>query len=146
MKSDLRFSVWAVLLSLLVITCAAGLRVGYLALCTDYGEKDAAIWVQGREPATESDSLIANIKQHHWFGCPAPLADEEEFTAHVAPGYYWLYGSIDEHCDGVERIWRWLNVALGSLTAGCYFFFARRAFHSTLIGTLAGLLAACYPF
>ena len=38
------------------------------------------------------------------------------------------------------------NGALGSLTAGCYFFFARRAFHNTIIATLAGLLCAFHPF
>jgi 4-amino-4-deoxy-L-arabinose transferase-like glycosyltransferase len=40
----------------------------------------------------------------------------------------------------------WLNCVLGSLTAACYFLFARRAFHSTLVAALAGLFAALHPF
>jgi hypothetical protein len=155
MKSELKFSVWLVFPLLLILASAAGLRAGYLAICTKNGEMDAAIRVQGDGPlardhkgsqATEKDNLTTNIKEYRWFGCWAPLADDEEITAHVAPGFYWLFGTIAEHCDGPDRIWRWLNVALGSLTAGCYFFFARRAFHSTLVATLTGLLAACYPF
>jgi len=157
MKSELKFSAWIVLPLLLVIACAAGLRVGYLAICTEMAEKYPAIRVQGdgptsptfQAPATETDRLIANIRDHHWFGCVAPLADEEELTAHVAPGYYWLYAAIAEHGAEyleIDQTWRWLNVVLGSLTAGCYFCFARRAFHDTLIATVAGLMAACYPF
>src|SRR5437588_349979 len=56
-------------------------------------------------------------------------------------------------CAGGARSWylddamaRWLQCVLGTLTAGCYFFFARRAFQSTAIAMLTGLLIAFYPF
>src|SRR5262249_47372374 len=45
-----------------------------------------------------------------------------------------------------ERTLRWLQVILGTLTAGCYFLFARRAFQSLLVATLAGLFCALHPF
>src|SRR5262249_50309832 len=41
---------------------------------------------------------------------------------------------------------RWAQAGLGALTAALYFLFARRAFRSTLVGALAGLLCACHPF
>jgi 4-amino-4-deoxy-L-arabinose transferase-like glycosyltransferase len=41
---------------------------------------------------------------------------------------------------------RWLNCVLGVLTVGCFFLFARRAFHSDLVATLAGILVAAHPF
>src|SRR5262249_48995408 len=40
----------------------------------------------------------------------------------------------------------WGQCGLGALTAGFYFFFARRAFRSILIGSLAGLFVALHPF
>lgn len=41
---------------------------------------------------------------------------------------------------------RWIQVGLGTLTAGFYYLFARRAFRSLMVGTLAGLFAAAHPF
>src|SRR5262249_36472580 len=41
---------------------------------------------------------------------------------------------------------RWTQVGLGALTAGLYFLFARRAFRSLAVATLAGLFCAAHPF
>src|SRR5207248_9276343 len=41
---------------------------------------------------------------------------------------------------------RWIQCAVGALTAGLYFLFGRRAFDSRLVATLAGLLTALHPF
>jgi hypothetical protein len=128
---------------LLVLTCGAFARIGYLTVCTDQGRLAPALLVQGNPPA---DKLVANVVEHHWFGGVTPLADEEEFTAHVAPGHAMVAYAVAYFFDPADRMLRWLQCALGILTVGCYFFFARRAFHSTAIATLAGLLTALHPF
>src|SRR5262249_21636144 len=40
----------------------------------------------------------------------------------------------------------WAQCALGTLTAGLYFLFARRAFRSAAVATLTGLFCALHPF
>jgi 4-amino-4-deoxy-L-arabinose transferase-like glycosyltransferase len=128
---------------LLVLTCAAFVRIGYLTVCTDQGRLAPALLVQGNPPA---DKVTINFVEHHWFGGIAPLADEEERTAHVSPGLAFVTFAIAHYFDPVDQVLRWLQCALGILTVGCFFFFARRAFHNTLIATLAGLLIAFHPF
>ena len=77
-----------------------------------------------------------------------PLADHEELTAHVSPGYPLLLGLLASVLDAptLEPVVRWVQAALGALTAGLYFLFARRAFHSLYVATLAGLFCALHPF
>jgi 4-amino-4-deoxy-L-arabinose transferase-like glycosyltransferase len=167
-----RFTWWTLLALLLVLGFAAGARIWYMTIATVGGAKEPALVVQGPPPRcqllegkqffdrtapTEFDNLAENVVNKKWFGCFAPLADKEESTAHIAPLYPLLLGSNRSSPDkdeddgedlfiSVDIIVRWLQCLLGTLTAGCYFFFARRAFHSTCIATLAGLLCAFHPF
>jgi 4-amino-4-deoxy-L-arabinose transferase-like glycosyltransferase len=163
MKAVPPFSLPAFLAFMLVVGCAGAARSGFLLVCADGGWRNAPLQVQEDEPRplfpegpshhghdrpTELDNLADNVADYQWFGCLTPLSEKEELTAHRAPGYPWLLGSIiglrDQ--DSSDWIMRWLQCALGSLTAGFYFLFARRAFHSIAVATLAGLLAALYPF
>ncbi len=150
---------WGTLFNLILVAgCATGARVWYVAECCAQGKRAPALIVQGpplpgptnrRDPKklNENEHLAANLANDGWFASPAPLADDEETTAHVAPGYPLLFSAIVRYGDAAAHaIMLWLQCALGSLTAVCYFFFARRAFHSTFIATLAGLLTAFHPF
>ena len=150
---------WGTLFSLILVAgCATAVRIGYIAECCQQGKLAPALLVQGpplpaptngRQPRTLNtvEQLAANLAKEGKFASRAPLADKEETTAHVAPGYPLLFAaliSLDE--AAAPATMRWLQCVLGSLTAVCYFFFARRAFHSTLLATLAGLLTAFHPF
>src|ERR1043165_9203641 len=147
MKPAPRFSWLTLLALLLVLGCAAGARSWSLMVCADQGSQEPVFQVQGDARGPEFDQLVKNVSEHHRFDCTPPLAEKEETTAHRAPGYPWLLGVIDSvQPDSAAWVMRWVQCALGALTVGCYFFFARRCFHSTLIATLAGLLAAFYPF
>jgi len=145
----------------LVVALAAALRIGYLQMAADNGRAAPPFVVQGAvaksepagdadqrgdQPAPEFDSLVPNLADKQWFGAVAPLADQEEPTAHVAPGYYWLVAQLRRFDLPVDAPMRWLQCGLGALTAGGLFLFARRAFGSWLVAFLAGLLAAIYPF
>jgi 4-amino-4-deoxy-L-arabinose transferase-like glycosyltransferase len=156
-----RFRFADLLLLLILLAIAAGSRIWYVGVGTDQGFGPPPLHAQttpprlnfaeevtllGKKNPTERDNLIANIKDEHWFGCLAPLADKEEQTAHVAPGYPWLVALLARWVDEPEAILRWIQCALGTLTTACYFFFARRAFRSALVGALAGLLCALNPF
>ncbi len=153
-----------VLLLVLVLAVAGGLRAGYLLRCADGGRSDGPLRVQDASPPladfdapeemrgaprpTEFDALVDNVRNHRWFGSLAPLASKEERTAHVSPGYPWLVGTLGRFLseDRLDSSVRWLQVVLGALTAGFYYLFARRAFRSLPVGTLAGLFAAAHPF
>jgi 4-amino-4-deoxy-L-arabinose transferase-like glycosyltransferase len=144
----------------LVVGAAATLRAGYLVYFVGGGSAAAPLLVQGeflplpedakdrsRPHPTELDRLVANILDQHKFESRPPLTDQNEMTAHRAPGYAWLYAAVAfVQATDTEWAMRWVQCVLGSLTAGCFFFFARRAFYSTFIGTLAGLLVAVHPF
>ncbi len=162
MKPMPPFSTGTLIMLLVVLFCAAGVRVWYIATCADNGQSGPAIMVQGpttschfleekafrgRTAPTQLDNLVANIVEERSFKCLPPLADSEELTGHGAPLYPLLFGAIASwNTDWADTILRWLQSALGTLTAVCYFFFARRAFHNTLIALLAGLLVAFYPY
>lgn len=116
--------------------------------------------------------LATSVKQQGTFESKAPFADSTESTAHVAPGYPYLLGLLDmalAQAEGqagkaaaqdkaeaeaekasaqekFERAARWAQMGLGTLSALLLFFFARRAFRSLAVGTLAGLLAGLNPF
>src|SRR5437879_4777666 len=101
-----RFGLMELLLFVLVVAVAAGVRAGYLLACADGGRAAGALLVQdpppplrglppgtelrGRTQPTEQDALVHNLKEHNWFGCLAPFAAAEEQTAHTSPGYPWL--------------------------------------------------------
>lgn len=145
----------------LIVALAATLRIGYLQVATNNGRVDPPFVVQsvvakaepagdaeqrGKEPASEFDSLVHNLAENQSFTAVAPLSDKEETTAHAAPGYYWLVAQLSRFQLEVPFVARWAQCGLGALTAGCLFLFARRAFGNWLVGFLAGLLAAFYPF
>lgn len=133
-----------VLLFLAVVAVAAGLRAGYLTLAADSGRTAGPLLVQGADP--DQEALAANLKEHQQFAGPAPFAAGEELTAHVAPGYPGLLGLVARLPVDVDRTVRWAQCGLGALTAGLYFLFARRAFRSLLVASLAGFAAALHPF
>jgi hypothetical protein len=144
-----RFGLRDVLCLLLVVACAAGTRVAFLVVAADSGYRESPLTVQGHAPLPEgsgTDDLVRNVRDHGWFGGRAPLSDQEEPTAHLAPGYSWLFGLIARYHEAPDAVLRWLQCGLGVLTVLCFFLFMRRAFHSTLVATLTGLLGACYPF
>lgn len=145
----------------LVLLAAAIPRAWYVLAATDGGALAPRYVVQGQRahaglhqpaapreggPTTELDSLARYWAEHGSFGGAAPLAEEAELTAHVAPAYHVLVGILHGSNLDAPRVLRWLQVALGTLTAVFLFFFTRRAFQQTHIGCLAGLLAAVHPF
>jgi hypothetical protein len=139
-----RFGLVDALLFLAVLAMAAGLRAGYLVFAADHAHTSGPVQVQGEEEGRQA--LVANLKEHSWFGSLAPFAAVEEQTAHVAPGYPWLLGHLARLPGDLESTVRWIQCGLGALTAGLYFLFARRAFRGLLVGTLAGCATALHPF
>jgi 4-amino-4-deoxy-L-arabinose transferase-like glycosyltransferase len=144
-----RFGLNDLLCLLLVVACAAGTRAWYVAACTDNGSAEPALHVQ--EPATRGAranlaALVQNVYEESRFTSRAPLSDRDEPTAHLAPAYPWVIAQLTHLKVPTEASVRWLQVGLGTLTVLCYFLFARRAFYSTRVATIAGLLAAFYPF
>ncbi len=151
-------------LVLIVLTTAGGTRAWYLSECTDQGWSRPRLEVQGsgrldgpdkkdlprgRAQATEVDHLVHHLTQERWFAGPAPLhSHQDEATAHVAPGYYYLFALANSWLDTAEadQVVRWTQAGLGTLTALCYFFFARRVFASRLAAILTGLLCSVHPF
>jgi 4-amino-4-deoxy-L-arabinose transferase-like glycosyltransferase len=151
--TDRRFVFADVVLLLLVLLTAAGTRAGYLWSSANLGHSAGPLQVQDgspllttHPPASEVDSLASNLKEHNWFGSLAPLASKEERTAHIAPGYPYLVSLIARLPVERDVAIRWLQVAIGTLTAGLYFLVARRAFQSRIVGVVAGLLCALHPF
>lgn len=158
-----RFRPADLLLLLLVVALAGGARAGYLATCCEGGQSGGPLRVQSAWPEAPGqhaddargaprpsvlDRLIDGVQKHHGFVAQPPFAGEEEATAHVSPGYPYLVGLLGRFTpgDNLDFAVRWLQAGLGALTAGLYYLFARRAFRSAAVGTLAGVLAALHPF
>jgi hypothetical protein len=141
-----RFTPMDALLLAVVVVLAAGARAGYLIACADRARNAGPLVVETTSP--ELETLVNNLKDKQRFASRAPFAAEEEDTAHVAPGYPYLMSAVARVVDPAVRdsTMRWLQCALGTLTAGLYFLFARRAFQSPVVATLAGLLCAVHPF
>jgi hypothetical protein len=142
-----RFGTRDLLLLLVLVAAAAGTRAWYLHACAGNGFHSGPLQVQDH-PA-ELDDLAHNLTEQHWFGVQAPLANSEELTAHVAPGYTWLLSWLElapVDIRPVDRTVRWIQCGLGALTAGLYFLFALRVFGSLAVASLAGLLCAFHPF
>ena len=144
-----------------VVTLAALLRISYLNVAAENGRAAPALAVQGAGPRPDMpqgdalrgqnqprtlDNLVRNLTDHRWYGAQAPLADQEERTGHVAPGYPWLVAQLAQVEPAPDALIRWLQCALGVLTVVCLFLFARRAFASEVVALLTGLLAAVHPF
>jgi hypothetical protein len=150
---------------LMILAVAAGVRVWYVRLINDNTPGDSFVQVQDPPPPVtglppgeeaygqanphELHALLYNLREHQWFGGPAPFAGDEELTAHVAPGYPWLLALLERSPLGLTPVApyaRWIQCGLGALTAALYFAFCRRAFGSRLVSVLAGLMGALYPF
>src|SRR5215831_429568 len=160
-----RFGIVDLLLLVLTLAVAAGVRVVYVIGQADKGHSTGPLLVKepsprltalppstqlrGKSDPTELDALVHNLsKENRWFGSLAPLARGEEKTAHVSPGYPWLLSWLAKPASGsnLDSLVRWIQCGLGALTAVLYFLFAHRAFRSRVVATLAGLLCALHPF
>lgn len=142
-----RFRMLDGLLLALVLAIAGGTRGWYIQACAGDGHEAAPLEVQGQAGAkSEVAALVESLVNQQQFSGPAPLASQDEPTAHRAPGYCWLAALVHRWLDNPQTVLRWLQVVLGMLTAACYFFFARRAFQSLAVGFIAGLLTALHPF
>jgi 4-amino-4-deoxy-L-arabinose transferase-like glycosyltransferase len=144
------------LLVLFVLAVAGGARAWYLCEFADCGYLEPGAGWHVQDPRPELEMLVENLNQRGipaGFRSLAPLAAGEEATAHVGPGYPVFRSLIEtavrrylaEQLDPLATL-RWVQVALGTLTAGLYFAVARRAFASRGVGLLAGLFSAVYPF
>jgi hypothetical protein len=140
-----RFRLGDVLLLLLVVAVAAGLRAGYLVVFCDIAWSPSPVLVQGDE-GEEHHKLVESLRDNWWFGGRPPFAAAPEQSAHLAPAYPWLRSLVARLPVDLDLTFRWGQCGLGAVTAGLYFLFARRAFRSRLVGLLAGLLTAAYPF
>jgi hypothetical protein len=141
-----RFTLLDGLLLIVVVAAAAGLRAGYLIACADYARNDGPLRVE--TPLPELDSLVRNLKAQQRFALTSPSTGKEVDTAAIAPGYPVLMAAVNHLVDDavLPSTMRWGQCGLGALTAGLYFLFARRAFLSSLVAVLAGLLCALHPF
>jgi 4-amino-4-deoxy-L-arabinose transferase-like glycosyltransferase len=112
------------------------------------GLPEGGVTLTGSQP-NELDDMAYQLKEKKEFSAQAPFADKVEPTAHTAPGYPGLLCLVEMtnlDVGAMTASLRWFQCGLGSLTALLYFFFARRAFRSLLVGFLAGMLCALYPF
>jgi len=160
-----RFKLADALAVLLIVLTAAGVRVGYVWYLADQGRKAGPLQVQDARPLlkalpeggivltgsqpNELDMLAYQMKEKQTFAAQAPFATQVETTAHTTPGYPGLLYLVEMaplDAASMAPAVRWLQCALGTLTALCYFFFARRAFRSSLVAFLAGMLCAVHPF
>lgn len=143
-----RFGLADLVLLVLVLAVAAGARAGYVWTAADGARTSGPLAVQDDPPNDEFNQIAGRLKESGLFMGQAPFAANVEQTAHIAPGYPYLLWAVGQVADGEQRdvLVRWVQVGLGALTAGFYFLFARRAFHSLLVGTLAGLFCAVHPF
>jgi hypothetical protein len=166
MNEPRRFGLAELAVFLLIVFSAAGARAWYLRACCENGSTAGPLEVQGQRPRlalalppettmrgqqspTELDALIHNLKAHRWFGGLAPFAAAEEQTAHTAPGYPWLVAWLEQaplNLGPPDRTLRWLQAALGALTAGLYFLFGLWAFRSRFVAVVLGVACAVHPF
>src|SRR5947209_16556433 len=128
------------LLLLVVLLAAGGARAWYVRTCAADGSADGPIRVQdsprsvaepggGPEngaPAARNEltALAQSIRDQHSFAARAPLSSRQETTAYRAPGYPWLLAAVQRspaNLGGADRAARWIQAALGTLTAVLYF-------------------------
>ena len=136
-----------------VVALAAMLRLGYLAVCCDWGSTCPKLAVQGDESrpgiainapeggASDFERLAQNIREERSFKALAPFANTEETTADVSPGYAWFVALAPN-----EAFTRRVQAGMGVFTVLLLFLFARRVFASNWAGYFVGLLAAAHPF
>jgi hypothetical protein len=145
MKSRNRASLLEFVLLAAVLLAAAGTRFWYVHT---YATTAAPVRVQG-ELGREVETLVSNLNQGHGFASPAPDGLSQVKRLDVAPLYPWLLaqlGPANSELDLLQERARWAQCALGTLTAGLLFLFARQAFGSVLVAGVTGFVAAFYPF
>jgi 4-amino-4-deoxy-L-arabinose transferase-like glycosyltransferase len=147
MNTSPRFGLGDLLLFLLILLAAGAVRGWYLYSCCQQGNTEGPYQVQD-DWSKERDSLVKNLKSGN-FSVQAPLAAADEKTAHAGYLYPLMLASLDRAANDLgvtyQRV-RWLQVGLGALAASFYFLIGRRAFHSRLVGFIAGVLAALNPY
>lgn len=132
---------------LLVLALAGGLRLWYLHACAKRGASGGPLEVQELQQPT-IEALVANLHDGRGYGTQVG-DDAFEPTSRPAPLYPWLLAQLRGTTSGLPELYeqvRWLQAALGALTAGLVFVFARKALGGLLVALLAGLLAAGHPF
>lgn len=146
MADERRWTLAEVAMLAAIVAAAAGLRAGYLITCADYARNAGPLRVE--TPPPQLETLVHNLKTQRHFALPSPSTGTEEDTAAVSPGYPMLMAVVNYLVDDpvLPSTMRWLQCGLGALTAGLYFLFARRAFRSSLVAVLTGLLCALHPF
>jgi 4-amino-4-deoxy-L-arabinose transferase-like glycosyltransferase len=136
------------LLVAVVLAVAAGARCGYLHICAQDGATAGPLQVQ--DPPDEGwAELVDNLSRDAGFGRRPAEGQPVVSMARPAPLYPGLVAGvrrISPDMPSAERRTRWLQCGLGTLTALLLFLFARQAFQSNLVGTIAGLTAALHPF
>lgn len=134
------------LLLVAVLLLATAARAGYLITCADSGRNGGPLLVESLSP--DLDVLVKNLKTKYRFAVPSSDDGEDKDIAALSPGYPILSAAIAWLVE--DAAWpsamRWLQCGLGAVTAGLYFLFGRRAFRSTLVAVLVGLLCALHPF
>ncbi len=145
MTETRRFTWKEALLLAMVVAVAAGARASYLARCADSSRNSGPLRVE--TPLPELDRLVTNLKNQR-FVLPTGEDGADEDTAALSPGYPVVMAGVNRLVDDavLPSTMRWLQCGLGALTAGLYFLFARRAFDSTPVAVVAGLLCALHPF
>jgi 4-amino-4-deoxy-L-arabinose transferase-like glycosyltransferase len=157
-----RFGVADTALLVLVLALAGGARAGYLIKICDNGHTEGPLRVQDIRPPspgangrTELQEIIEGLRTSNHYRSSAAIQNPGELadTARIAPGYPWVVGLLarvvdvgGQDNDRLEAYVRWGQCVLGTLTAGLYFLFARRAFGSRLVAALTGIFCALHPF
>lgn len=155
-----RFGTRDALFLVVVLVAASATRAGYLLQCADDPGRPPPVQVQDDETAldlnrgdnarpTDRDLLVENLREARWYGGPAPLADIQEKTAYIAPGYCWLVAwlaAVQGDAELTTRSVRWIQCVLAIATVGLYFLFARLQTGSVFVALVTGLLAAMHPF
>lgn len=145
--ADARRFTWTEgLLFLAILILAGGVRAGYLISCADYARSDGPLRVES--PMPDLDMLVRSVKSDWRLAVHLPAHEDKRDTAWTAPGYYFTMATVGHMVDDpvLPSTMRWLQCGLGTLTAGLYFLFARRAFRSSLVAVLSGVLCAVHPF
>jgi hypothetical protein len=144
-----RFGLPDVLLLVAVLAAAGGARAWYLLDQADGAANNGPIRVQDNR-SRELAELVDNLRSGKGFVSHAPFSEGPEVTAHTSPGYpfllAWIADWTEDWVDDWHVVVRWFQCGLGTLTAGLYFLFVRRAFQSLPAAMLAGLLCALHPF
>jgi 4-amino-4-deoxy-L-arabinose transferase-like glycosyltransferase len=133
-----------VVLGLLILCLAGGVRAGYLSACARNGAAAGPLQVQTSRGDDLDELALRLSRDQGYVG-----SDDAGPRAHPAPLYPWLLSVLlrtTPDAEAMHHLARWVQCGLGALTALLLFLFARWAFHSLAVALLAGLLGALHPF